>query len=66
MKKFEVFLEGVKDANPDEFSELQDIVSRHKQLVSKNDELKLKQKEYADSHDSISRELSNYEKDMEM
>ena len=34
--------------------------------MSKNDELKLKQKEYADQHDSISRELSNYEKDMEM
>jgi hypothetical protein len=66
MKKFELFLEGVKDANPDEFSELQDILSRYKQLVSKNDELKLKQKEYADEHDSISRELSNYEKSMEM
>jgi hypothetical protein len=35
-------------------------------LVSKNDELKLKQKEYAEEHDSIARELSNYEKSMEM
>lgn len=42
MKKFEKFLEKVKDANPDEFSELIDILSRYKQLVAKNDELKLK------------------------
>lgn len=66
MKKFELFLEKVKDANPDEFSELIDILSRYKQLVSKNDELKLKQKEYADEHDQISKELSNFEKTMEM
>ena len=30
MKKFEKFLDTVKEANPDEFSELQDILSRHK------------------------------------
>jgi hypothetical protein len=59
MKQFESFLEKVKDANPDEFSELIDILSRYKQLVSKNDELKLKQKENADEHDLISKELSN-------
>lgn len=51
MKKFEKFLEKVKDANPDEFSELIDILSRYKQLVAKNDELKMKQKKYADEHD---------------
>ena len=51
MKKFEKFLEKVKDANPDEFSELIDILSRYKQLVAKNEELKLKQKKYADEHD---------------
>ena len=66
MKKFEKFLEKVKDANPDEFSELIDILSRYKQLVAKNEELKLKQKKYADEHDQISTELSLFENQMEM
>ena len=66
MKKFEKFLEKVKDANPDEFSELIDILSRYKQLVAKNEELKLKQKKYADEHDNISSELSLFENQMEM
>ena len=30
MKKFDDFLEKVKDRNPDQFTELQDIVSRYK------------------------------------
>jgi len=30
MKKFEMFLEEVKDGNSDEFAELQDILSRYK------------------------------------
>ena len=51
MKKFELFLEGVKDANSDEFAELQEILSRHKTMVSKNEELKLKQKMYAEEYD---------------
>lgn len=39
MKKYDVYLETVKDNNPDEFTELQDIVSRHTQLETKNKEL---------------------------
>jgi len=66
MKKFEKFLEKVKDANPDEFPELIDILSRHKQLIAKNQELKRKQKEYADEHEKISRQLTQYETQMEM
>mmetsp|Transcript_15782 Transcript_15782/g.24296 ORF Transcript_15782/g.24296 Transcript_15782/m.24296 type:complete len:126 (+) Transcript_15782:253-630(+) len=66
MKKFEKFLEKVKDANPDEFSELIDILSRYKQLVAKNEELKFKQKEYTDEHEDISRQLSQFENKMEM
>ena len=64
MKKFEKFLEKVKDTNPDEFSELIDILSRHKQLVAKNEELKAKQKEYSDHHEKISTELGIYENEM--
>ncbi len=66
MKKFEKFLEKVKDANPDEFSELIDILSRYKQLVAKNEELKSKQKKYTDEHEEISRQLSQFENIMEM
>ena len=44
MKQYEKFLEKVKEANPDEFAELIDILSRYKQLVAKNEELKNKQK----------------------
>ena len=43
MKKFEKFLEKVKDANPDEFTDLVDIVSRYDQLVTNNVKLKEKQ-----------------------
>jgi len=39
MKKFEAFLEKVKDGNQDEFSELADIFGRYKQLSNKNREL---------------------------
>lgn len=35
MKKYEEFLERVKEANPDEFPELIDILSRYKQLKQK-------------------------------
>ena len=42
MRKFEKFLEKVKDANPDEFQELIDIHSRYEQLKEKNKELKEK------------------------
>ena len=39
MKMYEHFLERVKDANADEFTELQDILSRYEQLKKKNMEL---------------------------
>lgn len=42
MKKYEMFLERVKEANPDEFTDLIDILSRHQQLKSKNEELQQK------------------------
>lgn len=39
MQKFEKFLERVKDEHPDEFQELQDIVSRYHTLKNSNDNL---------------------------
>ena len=64
MRKFEKFLERVKDANPDEFQALIDIHSRHTQLVEKNRELKAKQKLYAEEHENISRLLAQKENEM--
>jgi chromosome segregation ATPase len=64
MRKYEKFLERVKDANPDEFAELQDILSRYKHLMAKNEELKNKQREYTDEHEFISRQLSEFENKM--
>jgi len=40
MKKYDDFLEKVKDSNQDEFGELQDILSRQEQLSKKGIELK--------------------------
>lgn len=39
MKKYEQFLERVKEANQDEFTDIIDILSRYVQLKSKNEEL---------------------------
>ena len=64
MRKFEKFLEKVKDANPDEFQELIDIHSRYVQLEDKNKELKFKQKQYTEEHEELSRQLAQKENDM--
>lgn len=65
MKKFDRFLEKVKEANPDEFSELQDILSRHRQLQGKNWELHETQKKYTHDLDKKTKDLTSYIKDME-
>lgn len=43
MKKYENFLDKVKNKNPDEFTDVVDILSRYQQLKAKNMELQLKQ-----------------------
>lgn len=58
MKKYESFLEHVKDANQDEFADVIDILSRHQQLKAKNLELQQKQQEYTEQYEKISRELA--------
>ena len=65
MKKFDDFLEKVKDKNPDEFTELQDIVSRYNQLQDKNIELHQTQKSYTIELDKKTKELTQYQKEME-
>ena len=43
MKKYEEFLEQVKDKNQDEFSDIQDIITRYTTLCEANTKLKAKQ-----------------------
>ena len=65
MKKYELFLEKVKEANPDEFEDLISILSRYKSLVSRNAELKEKQKEYIAAFDKMSVDLVQLESELE-
>lgn len=44
MKRYESFLEKVKESNPDEFEDLISILSRYKTLLSRNNDLKNMQK----------------------
>ena len=66
MRQYEDFLEKVKATNPDEFAELVDILSRHTQLVAKNQELMQKQDEYISEYERLSKELVEYKNAMEM
>jgi chromosome segregation ATPase len=65
MKKYDDFLERVKDNNQDEFAELQDILSRYKQLQGKNEELHETQDTYTTTLDHKTKELTQFRKDME-
>ena len=58
MQKYEQFLERVKESNPDEFQDVIDILSRHQQLKAKNQELQIKQQEYTDEYENISKQLA--------
>ena len=60
MKRFEEFLEKVKEAHSDEFSEIQDILSRHKQLEGKNKDLHADQKRFTSELDIKTKELTQY------
>jgi hypothetical protein len=53
MQKFEAFLEKVKDQHPDEFQELNDILSRYQTLKHSNRRLQAQQ-------DSLNKELEHY------
>ena len=65
MKKYDDFLETVKEANQDEFAELQDILSRYKQLEGKNKELHETQDKYTRELDLKTKDLSEFVKNME-
>ncbi len=64
MKKYERFLEIVKEQNPDEFQELGDILSRYRQLDAKQTELHNKQRDYTDQFEKINNELVKFQSKM--
>ena len=66
MKKYEQFLERVKEANQDEFTDIIDILSRYVQLKSKNEELQQKQTEYTEQYENISKQLAEEKNKREM
>lgn len=55
MKKFETFLEKVKEQNPDEFQELPDILSRYQTLKTSNEKLQENQKKYMEELDYLNK-----------
>ena len=66
MKMYEDFLERVKEQNPDEFPELNDIVLRHSQLIEKQKELQETQTDYADRTEDLNNRLIAFEKEVKL
>lgn len=64
MKKFEMFLERVKEQNQDEFGELHDILSRYQTLKDSNQRLQENQRKYTEEIDSYNRLIATTTKDM--
>lgn len=65
MQKYEEFLENVKRENPDEYSELSDILSRFKTLRDSNQSLQENQKYIQDKLDSLTNQVNTHTKDMD-
>ena len=61
MRRYEQFLETVKEANPEQFEDLQKILELHTSQVERNEFLKDKQKSMVEDHDQIA--LENAELD---
>ena len=64
MKKFESYLEEVKENNPDEFSELTEILSRYDTLKTSNDKLHENHKDRIEEIDTLTRKIMNEKKMM--
>lgn len=62
MKKFESFLEEVKESNQDEFSELSEILSRYDTLKQSNDKLHENHKDKIEEIDTLTRRITNEKK----
>lgn len=62
MRKFEQFLERVKEQNQDEFQELNDILSRYYTLKGSNDNLVKTQRQFTEQLDGLNKQISMYNK----
>lgn len=65
MRRYEQFLEKVKEANPDEFEDLISILSRYKTLLSRNKDLKNMQLETIAKNEEISTNLVKLEAELQ-
>ena len=64
MKKYETYLESVRDRNPDEYQELSDILSRYQTLKRSNKNLTAKMQSLEKELDDLKNAVTKYEKDM--
>lgn len=63
MRTYDNFMEKVKEANPDEFPELNDIVARYYQLKDKATELENQTKEYENETEMYTAKMLEKEKE---
>lgn len=63
MRKYENFLKLVKEQNPDEFNELNDIVSRYNTLYESNRKLQEGLDKLNNNKEAINLEMANYVKE---
>lgn len=64
MKKYELYLENVKELHQDEYQELSDILSRYETLHRSNIKLKETMQRLEKELDDLKNLVSKYEKDM--
>ena len=64
MKKYEAYLESVRDRNPDEYQDLSDILSRYWTLKNSNTKLTAKMQSLEKELDELKNNVTKYEKDM--
>jgi hypothetical protein len=64
MKKYEAYLESVKEFNPDEYQELSDILSRYWTLKNSNTKLNHNLAALEKELDDLKNTVSKYEKGM--
>lgn len=64
MKKYEAYLESVRDRNTDEYSELNDILARYATLKKSNTKLNERMQQLESELEELKTTVANYEKDM--
>ena len=64
MKKYEAYLESVRDRNTDEYSELNDILARYATLKKSNTKLNERMQQLESELEELKTTVATYEKDM--